>query len=752
MIEFDSSLIPTSVKKFQRQILLAGLVLGSSSVLLLSGCSSALTSGLSGPSGETVVAAVKGKSHGGQFPVSGATIQIYSASAAGAGYAAASTPLGAAVTTDSNGAWSYGSFSCASGKDELYVVSTGGNPGLSGSVNNPALVLTAALGPCSQVDSISFVYIDEVTTVATEYALAAFSTDYLHVGTSSTNSVGLTNAFATVNNLVNIGTGQALTTTPAYATVPVPCTATPTSCTPNDTFRSIVPYDVINTLANVLASCVNTDGVSNPACSNLFAITGGSLALPAGSNGVVGIGASGTAGATNTADAALYIAHNPGLPNVNNFTTNNLSALFNLTTSTAPFGPALTAVPNDYTLTLNFVGGGLGGVKSTSTSGAAYLAIDQNGNIWLPSTLRSTVTELSNLGAPLSPTTKINVSTGAYRPTLVGGFTGGLGQPTRIAIDLSGNAWVADNQECVGGFSPSGTALLGSPFTTDCAGLSGSAVGLTVDPSNNVWVAYSAGITSINQSGAVRSGFPLTSGFDTLTNAFGPDYTGHVWIADTGNGHQDAINSNGSLYFQTTQLLPEASNYAAFGNLANSAGGDGGLMWWLSQPGGVENIQPSLLTGTPQQIDTFPTALTYPDSMQDPTGIAVDGNSRFYFGNLGGDQSTGNTVPPNITAYTSSVIQVSPWITGYTGGSELMGLDNPNGVAIDQSGNLWVINQSNLNYNGTTYTDAGGTYYGNGVNSANLTEFVGLAAPTDPVFAQAAANGQGAAGSYGVKP
>lgn len=68
------------------------------------------------------------------------------------------------------------------------------------------------------------------------------------------------------------------------------------------------------------------------------------------------------------------------------------------------------------------------------------------------------------------------------------------------------------------------------------------------------------------------------------------------------------------------------------------------------------------------------------------------------------------------------------------------------GMAIDQSGNLWVVSQSNL-----TQTDKigpyGAQYVGNGVQASVLTEFIGLAGPSQPVNALNAKNH-----TYGVKP
>ena len=197
-------------------------------------------------------------------PVTGSEVTLYQT--ANSGYAAASTSI-ASTKTDSSGNWSLNGFSCTSGT-QLYLVATGGNPGLStagGPVNNAKLALTAVVGTCGGTYLASSFNINEVTTVATEYALAGFATDSLHIGSSSTNSVGLTNAVATVGNLVNLTTGQALSTTPAYATQPANTSA--------DTFRSIVPTDLINTLADLVAGCVNTDGTGS-ACSNLLTLAG----------------------------------------------------------------------------------------------------------------------------------------------------------------------------------------------------------------------------------------------------------------------------------------------------------------------------------------------------------------------------------------------------------------------------------------------------------------------------------------------
>lgn len=116
-----------------------------------------------------------------------------------------------------------------------------------------------------------------------------------------------------------------------------------------------------------------------------------------------------------------------------------------------PSRPALTNAPNDWTLALNFSGGGL--------SGPAAIAPDRAGNIWVTNYGGNSLSELqgsdgSSPGAPLSG---------------ISGFTGtGLDAPNGIAIDPSGNVWVANFDgdsvsEFIGAAAPVKTPIFGPP-------------------------------------------------------------------------------------------------------------------------------------------------------------------------------------------------------------------------------------------------------------------------------------------------
>src|SRR5438445_4103263 len=73
--------------------------------------------------------------HGGQQPVSGATLQLYAVGTTGDG-SAATALLTQAVTSDANGNFDItGAYTCPSASTLVYITATGGNPGLSPGTN-----------------------------------------------------------------------------------------------------------------------------------------------------------------------------------------------------------------------------------------------------------------------------------------------------------------------------------------------------------------------------------------------------------------------------------------------------------------------------------------------------------------------------------------------------------------------------------------------------------------------------------------
>jgi hypothetical protein len=267
----------------------------------------------------------------------------------------------------------------------------------------------------------------------------------------------------------------------------------------------------------------------------------------------------------------------------------------------------------------------------------ATLAIDGSGNIWVANMSCNSISELNTVGVPLSGTS---------------GYTGGgLASPNAIAIDASGNAWIANGGD-LSEFNSSGSPLSGpSGFT---GGGLDTAEAVAVDVSGNVWAAnggFFGGISEFNSAGMPVSASSYDS--EGWTHAYGiaVDAAGNVWASNDWSEDGDVRGF--------------ISELSAGGVLISGSGGGG---------------------------------------LRGARGIAIDGAGNvwvssqqcpFYFGG-------------SISEFDSGGDPISP-TTGYLAGErgdEV--LDEPYSIAIDGSGNVWV---------------------GNATNANNIIELVGAATP-----------------------
>jgi len=231
------------------------------SIATITGCSGTMMTAGNLPAAAGT--SLHGTAKGGQQPLTGARIYLFAAGATG--YASASPSLlntaipavstdlsgNGYVLTDTTGSFTItGDWTCAHASDQVYVLATGGNPGLAPGTNNSAIVLMDALGTCSTLSSSTFIVVNELSTVAAVTALQQFMTDGTHVGSSATNPTGLANAFASATNMVDIAAVSARTTTPAG--------------------NGDVPQTKLHSLANILATCVNTSAATSAECATLF--------------------------------------------------------------------------------------------------------------------------------------------------------------------------------------------------------------------------------------------------------------------------------------------------------------------------------------------------------------------------------------------------------------------------------------------------------------------------------------------------
>jgi hypothetical protein len=497
----------------------------------------------------TLTIASQGKVLSGTTPVHGATLQLYAAGATG-NLSAATPMLTQAVSSDPLGLFQLaGTYTCghsATGQTipstaQLYLVATGGTTSTTSTTSNPALTMVTAIGPCSNLTPTQSATLNELTTAAAAWALAPFASSATNLGATSTNTLGLTNAFLDAALLANPTTGAAATL-PANLTV--------------ETAK-------LAALADALSTCATS-------CSALFtAATPPSGAIP-----------------TDTFTAALNIAHNPG---------QNVAAIFATIPAVPPFPTTLTTSPNDWTMSLTITGGGLNmptalGIdrhnnlwvanqdgplsaftaQGTPLSATGYgtasiaqvygLAIDTASNIWVTN---------YNGSATTASTGSVTRSYGVDDPTLQGTFTtttDSICYPTAAAADTNGDIFIA-NEDCSSAtiLAPNGTAL--TPYLGESFGLAAKPLFLAVDTAHGLWlsnadntIAHLAAPTPAYPSGQLLA--HPTCCYDSHGLAL--DALGNVWVANYLNSTFSEVAPNGAVLLNQ-QILASglATPYAA---------------------------------------------------------------------------------------------------------------------------------------------------------------------------------------------
>lgn len=606
-------------------------------VLPLAGCNLSPTASSSGlPIGQTVAGMSHGSLHGGQQPVVGAKVFVFAAGNTGYGSAsvsilanipgatnvdntAGSPTFGDYYTlTDSKGNFDFDN-SCPANR-EIYVYASGGNPG-SGENSNVGML--SIIGQCSGNGSLAgfpSIGVDEVSTIAAAYAFSGFAVDATHVGSTGNQQslIGLDNAFATSGNLSNISTGLALATTPAG--------------------NGTVPQAEINTLGNILASCVN----SAPPFANCTTLETNAT--------------NGSTVPTETATAAINIAHNPA---------SNVAALYPLSNPTAPFQPSLSAPPSDFTIAIAYGGGG----QQIPNS----VAIDASGQVWIANNGADVLTALSPLGVPLSGN--------------------GYGDPNQlnfsnaVAVDPAGSIWVGDSNGKVAKFKNDGTPITGSPYTG--GGLSFVAA-IAIDGAGDLFAANNdtGTITKLANNGTALSpaGGYKPAGL-TFPNSIAIDQNtvgSNLFVTDTGTtpGTLYKLANNGTSLATTTGGFSVPSGIAI----------DSSNKSWVSS---VDTNALAVFTDAGALVATYTGG-----GLNSPSAVAIDGLGQVYASNQAGN---------SVSKFSNAGVPISP-ANGFTSST----LSTPASIAVDPSGNVWLTNFYAVG------SKSGGT---------TTTEFVGLGAP-----------------------
>ncbi len=439
--------------------------------------------------------------------------------------------------------------------------------------------------------------------------------------------------------------------------------------TNNDTIRKITPAGVVTTLAGTAGAAGSTDGTGTAARFNSPL----GIAIDASGNVYVADSDNDTIRKITPAGVVTTLAGTAGVAGSTDGTGAAARFSFPLGIGVDAAGNVYVADSNNDTIrkitpagVVTTLAGTAGAAGSTDGTGAAArfntpygLAVDASGNVYVADKVNDTIRKITPAGV---------VTTPAGTAGQVGSTNGGLfNAPVGVAVDASGNLYVADSRnDTIRKITAAGvvTTLAGSAGSAGSTDGTGAAarfntpLGVAVDASGNVYVADSANdtIRKITAAGVVTTlaGTAGQAGSADGTGAaarfktpygVAVDSSGNVYVADTGN--------------DTIRKITPAGVVTTLAGTAGAAGSTDG-------------------TGAAARF-------------RNPLGVAVDSSGNVYVAD-----STNDTIRKITPAGVVTTLAGTAGAAGSTDGTGAAArFNSPCGVAIDASGNVYVGDQTN---------------------------------------------------------
>lgn len=297
------------------------------------------------------------------------------------------------------------------------------------------------------------------------------------------------------------------------------------------------------------------------------------------------------------------------------------------------------------------------------------------------------------------------------------GAAAGFNYPIGIAADANGNLYVGDQlNEKVRKITPAGvvTTLAGNGAPASADGVGSSATfyyptGVTVDPSGNVYVTDLGGntIRKVTSGGVVTTvagdgGTGSTNGPASTATFSSPagvaiDKSGNLYISDASN-NQIRMVTPGAVVSTFAGSGPKgsadgtgaaASFYYPYGIAIDASGN---LYVADARNNKIRKITPAGVvntlcgSGSVGAADGTGTAATF----SYPAGIAVDNSGNLYVADVGNNEIRKVTPAGVVTTVAGSTTAGDIDGTG-----SAAAFSDPYGVAIDKSGNIYVTEQGN---------------------------------------------------------
>ncbi len=279
-----------------------------------------------------------------------------------------------------------------------------------------------------------------------------------------------------------------------------------------------------------------------------------------------------------------------------------------------------------------------------------------------------------------------------------------LSAPYGIAIDGTNNVFISNSyRQYIIKITPANiiTIFAGFPNSQGKANGQGESAsflyptGLAVDPTGNIYVADSenALIREITPTGLVStfagtgsqgsSNGPVASATFYFPNGVALDPTGNVYVADNSNNYLRKIDV-------TKNISSQAGSYGQFGITVDASGniyladGNSHVIHKVTPAGVLTTFAGT--AGTPGNIDGAGAAAQF----NTPRGLTIDQSGNLYVADSGNHKI--RKIDPLGNVSTIAGTGVSGYVDGLGAIAEF---NQPYGVAVDQSGNLYVTDTGN---------------------------------------------------------
>lgn len=364
-------------------------------------------------------------------------------------------------------------------------------------------------------------------------------------------------------------------------------------------------------------------------------------------------------------------------PNISYSPSTNVYTVGTAISTLSPTNSGGSITPATYTQVTTFAGSTSGTSGTTNATGTSArfnspsnVVTDASGNLYIADFGNNEIRKITPAGVV---TTFAGSSTGASGFTDATGTSARFNNPAGLAIDASGNIFVADNaNNAIREISPAGVVTTfagstsGTSGTTNATGTSArfrNPAGIAFDGSGNLYVAdYSNNeIRKITTAGVVTTFAGSSSGTSGYTNATGTsarfktpaglvfDSSGNLYVTDLGN---NAVR----------KVTPSAVVTTFAGSTSGTAGSTNA-------------------TGTSARFSA-------------PAGIVIDGAGNLYVGENGNNDLREITPAAVVTLLAGSSTQTAGTTDGVGTAARFSNVTDMN---IDVTGTMYVTDNANNN-------------------------------------------------------